>query len=142
MDITGKPRPLHTKLAEQALDFSRDAEWVMENIAFPPKLVEMGEGWKDFLVGKYDSMYFETHRVEMETGSRYIGDNRKGFCVITIVDGESARIQSLDDPNQYYEAKYLDVILVPASMPRYEVIAQGKQPVVLHKAYVREDKYQ
>lgn len=142
MDITGKPRPLHTKLAEQALDFSRDAEWVMENIAFPPKLIETGPGWRELLVGKHDSIYFETHRIEMETGSRYIGDNGPGFCVITIVDGEAARIQSVDDPDRYYEAKYLDVILVPASMPRYEVIAKGKQPVVLHKAFVREDKYQ
>lgn len=142
MDITGKPRPLHTKLAEQALDFTRDASWVMENIAFPPKLLEKGPGWKEFLVGKYDSMYFEAHRIEMETGSRYEGDNGEGFCVITIVDGESARIQSMDAPDRFYEASYLDVILVPASMPRYEVIAKGKQPVVLHKTFVREDKYQ
>jgi mannose-6-phosphate isomerase len=141
MDITGKPRPLHTKLAEQALDFSRDAEWVMENIAFPPKLLVEGKGWNEYLVGQFDSMYLETHRIEMETNSSYLGDNGEGFCVITIVDGESARIQSADDPKIFYEAKYLDVILVPASMPRYEVIAQGKQPVVLHKAFVREDKY-
>lgn len=142
MDITGKPRPLHTKLAEQALHFERDAEWVMENIAFPPKLLEIGKGWREFLVGQYESMYLETHRIEMETGSTYSGENGKGFCVITIVDGEAARIQSADDPNSFYDAKYLDVILVPASMPHYEVIAKGKQPVVLHKAFVREDKYE
>jgi mannose-6-phosphate isomerase class I len=142
MDITGKPRPLHTKLAEQALRFERDADWVMKNIAFPPKWLEAGKGWQEFVVGQYDSMYLETHRIEMETGSRYAGDNGEGFCVLTIVDGEAARIQSLDDPDSYYDAKYLDVILVPASMPRYEVIAQGKQPVVLHKAFVREDKYE
>lgn len=142
MDITGKPRPLHTKLAEQALRFERNADWVMEHIAFPPKLLEVGQGWRELLVGQYESMYLETHRIEMETGSRYAGDNREGFCVITIVDGEAARIQSVDNPSSYYEAKYLDVILVPASMPRYEVIAEGRQPVVLHKAFVREDKYE
>jgi mannose-6-phosphate isomerase class I len=140
MDITGKPRPLHTKLAEQALDFSRDGKWVMENIAFPPQLVEIGKGWREFLVGKHDSMYFATHRIEMETGSQYQGDNGEGFCVITVVDGEAARIQSAKNPNHFFDAKYLDVILVPASMGRYEVIAQGKQPVVLHKAFVREDR--
>lgn len=142
MDITGKPRPLHTKLAEQALRFERDAEWVMKNVAFEPRLVATGRGWQELLVGQYDSMYMETHRIDMETGGHYVGDNGEGFCVITIVDGEAARIQSVDDPNSFYEAKYLDVILVPASMPRYEVIAQGKQPVVLHKAFVREDMYE
>ncbi|QYK50001.1 MAG: class I mannose-6-phosphate isomerase [Anaerolineales bacterium] len=140
MDITGKPRPLHTKLAEQALRFERDEDWVMENIAFEPRLVAEGAGWKELLVGQFDDIYFETHRVEMETGSRYQGDNGDGFCVLTIVDGEAARIQSLEDPSKYYDARYLDVILVPASLGRYEVIAQGKQPVALHKAFVREDK--
>ncbi len=140
MDITGKPRPLHTKLAEQALRFERDEDWVMENIAFEPRPVAEGAGWKELLVGQFEDMYFETHRVEMETGSRYQGDNGDGFCVLTVVDGEAARIQSVDDPSKYYDAKYLDVILVPASLGRYEVLAQGKQPVVLHKAFVREDK--
>jgi mannose-6-phosphate isomerase class I len=142
LDITGKPRPLHTKLAEQALVFERDAEWVMEHIAFPPKLLSEGQGWRELLIGQYECIYFETHRVEMETGSHYTGENRDGFTVITIVDGESARIQSIDDPGCYYDARYLDVILVPASIGRYEVIATGKQPVVLHKAFVREDKYE
>ena len=41
-----------------------------------------------------------------------------------------------------YDARYLDVILVPASIGKYEVIAQGRQPVVLHKAFVREDKFE
>jgi mannose-6-phosphate isomerase len=142
LDITGKPRPLHTTLAEQALVFERDAEWVMKHIAFPPKLLSEGQGWQELLVGQYESIYFETHRVEMETGSRYPGENKDGFTVITVVDGEAARIQSLDDPSCYYDARYLDVILVPASIRRYEVIATGKQWVVLHKAFVREDRYE
>ncbi|MBS4062486.1 MAG: class I mannose-6-phosphate isomerase [Bacteroidetes bacterium] len=142
LDITGKQRPLHTNLAEQALVFDRDAEWVMKHIAFPPKLLMEGEGWREFLIGQYDQIYFETHRVEMGTGSRYPAENKDGFTVITIVDGETARIQSIDDPGHYYDASYLDVILVPASMRRYEVIATGKQPVVLHKTFVREDRYE
>jgi mannose-6-phosphate isomerase class I len=142
LDITGKPRPLHTKLAERALAYDRDAEWVMEHIAFPPRLFSEGEGWREYLIGQYECIYFETHRIEMETGSRYSEENRDGFSVLTLVDGEAARIQSLDDPGCFYDAKYLDVILVPASIRRYEVIAQGRQPLVLHKAFVREDKYE
>ncbi len=142
MDITGKPRPLHTKLAEQALVFERDAEWVMKHLAFPPRLLCEGQGWRELLVGQYEDIYFETHRIEMATGSRYPGENKDDFTVITIVDGESARIQSVEDPGCNYEAGYLDVILVPASIGKYEVIATGNQPVVLHKTFVREDKFQ
>lgn len=139
MDITGKPRPLHTKLGEQALRFERDEKWVMDNIAFAPRPFAQGEGWRELLVGQYEEIFFETHRIEMETGSRYPGDNHGDFCVLTVVDGEAVRIQSVADPSKGYDAKYLDVILVPASLGHYEVIAQGKQPVVLHKAFVREE---
>lgn len=137
-DITGKPRPLHTKLAEQALVFERDAAWVNENIAFPSKFLSEGDGWKEYLIGAYESIYFVTHRVEMETGSIYCGENKDGFTVLTIVDGEIALIQSADDPDFFYYAKYLDVILVPACIQNYQVIAKGKQPVILHKAFVRK----
>jgi mannose-6-phosphate isomerase len=142
LDITGKQRPLHTKLAERALVFDRNAEWVMKHIAFPPKLLLEGEGWRELLIGQHDSIYFETHRVEMGTGGCYPGENKDGCTVITIVDGEAARIQSVDNPGQYYDARYLDVVLVPASMRHYEVIATGRQPVVLHKTFVREDRYE
>lgn len=142
LDITGKPRPLHTKLAEQALVFDRDAEWVRENIAFPPKIFSEGEGWQEYLIGRFESIYFETHRIEMETGSTYRGKNTDGFTVITIVDGETARIQSAVDSSFYYDANYLDVVVIPASIRNYEVIGTGKQPVMLHKTFVREDRKQ
>ena len=61
----------------------------------------------------------------METGSMYCGENEDGFTVITIVDGEKATIQSADNPDFSYNAKYLDVILVPACIRNYQVIAKG-----------------
>lgn len=142
MDITGKPRPLHTKLAEEALVFERDANWVMENIAFDPILLEEGNGWRELLVGQYKDIYFQTHRIEMDTGSSYRTKQNDAFTVLTVVDGEGARIQSVDNPDFHYKANYLDVIMVPASIAEYEVISQGKQPVVLHKAFVRKETYQ
>lgn len=141
LDITGKLRPLHTKLAERALVFERNADWVMKYIAFPPKLICEGKGWQEYLVGRFESIYFETHRIEIETGSHYLGENQDGFTVITIVDGEEGRIQSVDDPSCYFDARYLDVILIPASIRNYEVVSSGKQPLVLHKTFVRKDKY-
>ena len=138
-DITGKPRPLHTKMAERALVFERNVAWVNENIAFPPKFFSEGKGWQEYLIGAYESICFVTHRVEMETGSMYCGENEDGFTVITIVDGEKATIQSADNPDFSYNAKYLDVILVPACIRNYQVIAKGKQPVILHKAFVRKN---
>ncbi len=141
-DITGKPRPIHTRLGEQALDFDRDAEWVDANVAFPPRQVAEGPGWVDFLVGRHDDMFIEAHRVEIGAGQTYQADNETGFTVVTVVDGESARIQSPGGGGRSYLAAFLDVVLIPASMPSFEVVADPRHPIVIHKTFIRHDRFQ
>jgi mannose-6-phosphate isomerase class I len=141
-DITGKPRPIHTMLGERALAFDRDVEWVNEHVAFEPQLIADGPGWADHLVGRYDGMYMETHRVEISAGQAFRGENLTGFTVLTLVDGETARIQSPGGVGRAYEAGFLDVVVVPASMPSYEVVADPRHPIVIHKTTIRADRYE
>lgn len=135
--LDGRPRPIHTKFAEETLVFSRDEDWVRENIAFDPILLDDQEEYQEYLVGKHESMYFETHRINLQNGGTYRAENDKGFCVLTVVDGEHVDIWSEENPDYRYSAKYLDVVVIPASIKNYIVEAKGKQPVVLHKAFVR-----
>ena len=132
-DAEGKLRPIHTKNAEQVLEFERDEKWVHENIIVEPKLVGEQESSKEYLVGKTDLMYYETYRIEMETGGKYEGSNNNQFTVLTIVDGEEVVIYSKSNPDYYYEASFLDIITVPASIDDYIIEAKGYQPVVVHK---------
>lgn len=141
-DITGKPRPIHTKLAGRALAFDRDAAWVERNIAFPPRLAAEGPGWTDYLVGSHDDMYIETHRIEIRAGGTRRLRNATGFSVIALVDGETARIEAAGDPSRRYEAGYLDVILIPATVPEYDVTADPRHPIVIHQTVIRADRYQ
>lgn len=141
-DITGKPRPIHTRLGEQALAFDRDPAWVDEHVAFPARQVAEGAGWTDYLVGRQDDMIIEAHRVDIAAGGTYLADNETGFTVITLVDGESALIQAPGGTGRQYRARYLDVVLVPASMPAFEVVADPRHPIVIHKTFIRHDRYQ
>lgn len=141
-DITGKPRPIHTRLGEEALAFGRDAAWVDANVAFAPRQVAEGPGWVDYLVGQVDDMYIETHRIEIGAGQTYRAANDTGFTVVTLVDGESARIQSPGAAGRAYDAQYLDVVLAPASMPEFEVVAHPRHPIVIHTTVIRADRYQ
>ena len=118
------------------------AAWVDEHVAFPAREVAGGEGWTDFLVGRQDDMYIEAHRVEIAAGQTYRGENATGFTVITLVDGETARIQAPGGGGRSYDANYLDVILVPASMPAFEVVGNPKHPIVIHTTFIRHDRYQ
>lgn len=137
--LDGRPRPIHSKLAEEALVFDRDENWVKENVAIDPVLYDEQQDFKEYIVGRHDLMYFETHKVNLNTGGTYHGKNDKGFCVLTIVDGERAEIRAEKKHEEKYLAKYLDVVLVPATVQEYEVENRGKQPVVFHKAFVREE---
>ena len=55
-DRDGNTRPIHTKNAEKVLHFERDSQWVKENIAIEPILIEEGEGYKEYIAVSY------THR--------------------------------------------------------------------------------
>ena len=138
MGLDDRPRPIHSKFAEEALVFSRDEEWVRKNVAFDPILYDEQEDYQEYIVGRNDLIYFETHKVNLNTGGTYYGNNENGFCVLTLVDGEEVEIRSKENPEHKYLAKYLDVVLVPAAVKNYVVEAKGKQPVVLHKAFVRK----
>jgi mannose-6-phosphate isomerase class I len=137
-DDNGKLRPIHTQLAQKALDFNRDGKWVSKNVAVDPVLVNDQADYQEFLVGHSDLMYFETYKVNVRAGGTYCGHNDHGFCVFTVVDGEEAEIESAEDTDRKYDAKYLDVVVLPAQVKDFEIKAKGKQPLVLHKAMVRD----
>ena len=137
-DKDGNTRPIHTKNAEKVLRFERDGAWVRENIAIEPVLLKETDQYVEYVVGKTDLMYYETHRIELCTGGVYEGSNNGQFTVVTVVDGEQARISSKSHPEFSYTARFLDVVTIPATIGDYEIRAEGYQPVVIHKTLLRE----
>lgn len=137
-DKDGKPRPIHMKNAEKVLRKERDPAWVRENVAIPPVCLRQSEGYTEYVVGKTDLMYYETHRIEIKTHGRYEGQNNGQFTVLTVVDGEQIQVFSRSDPAFAYTADFLDVVTVPASIEDYVIEAKGYQPVVVHKTILRD----
>ena len=134
-DLDGKPRPIHTYHGERELKKERTTSWVKENLVQAPKLVRNGEGWAEYIVGEHDLLYFSLRRFEFEDK---IEDDTKGkFHVLTLVDGEKVRVQSLDNPELGYTQNYLDVVVVPANIGRYVVKNLGNQPVTIHKTMLK-----
>ena len=138
-DKEGNLRPIHSKNATEVLRFERDPEWVQNNIAISPVCLEKTEEYEEYVVGKTDLMYYETHRIEMKTHGTYEGHNQGQFTVLTVVDGEQVQIYSKSHPEFSYTAHFLDVITVPASIEDYVIQAEGYQPVVVHKTLLTDD---
>jgi mannose-6-phosphate isomerase class I len=134
MDITGKPRPIHTKLSELALHFERDSKWVSKNLVFDPHTpVSTLKNSSEFLLGKSPLVPFETSQIELMAGGVFEGETKGRFVGLSLVDGEEITISSIDNPDKYYTAKYLDVVIIPACLGRYRIQAGKNQPAIVHK---------
>lgn len=135
-DFDGKPRPIHTWHGERTLAFDRRTSWVRKNIVQQPRVVRQGEGWAEYIVGECDMLYFTLRRLEFE---RTIEDNTDGrFHVLSLVDGERIRVRSVEHPERYFDAEFMDMVVVPADMGRYVVENLGNEPICIHKTMLRD----
>lgn len=140
LDFDGKQRPIHTMLGEKTVVQDRRTSWVRENIVQKPRLAAEGEGWQEYIVGENPLLYFSLRRLEFETSCEQDTHGER-FHVLALVDGEKVRIRSVEHPERYYDADYLDIICVPADMGRYVIENLGKEPIRIHKTMLR-DGYQ
>lgn len=138
-DNSGNLRPIHSHNAEQVVIKERNAIWVEQNIAIPPRIINHQTGCVESVVGSTELMYYETSRIDIDTGKKYQGKNLNQFTVVTVVDGEKVRIYSLSNPEFNYAANYLDIIIIPATIEDYIIENIGYQPVAMHKTYLKDN---
>ena len=135
-DLDGKPRPIHTWHGERNLAFERKASWVHDHIVQQPRIVRQGETWAEYIVGESDMLYFSLRRLEFETS---VEDNTNGrFHVLTLVDGERIRIRSIEHPERYFDAEFMDMVVVPADMGRYVIENLRTEPICVHKTMLKD----
>ncbi len=144
LDFDGKQRPIHTKLGELNVNQERRTSVIhdptsKDYIVQEPRLAASGEGWEEYIVGENPQLYFSLRRLEFE--KRCLQDTRGIFHVLTLVDGEKVRIRSLEHPERCFDAEFMDLVVVPASMGAYEIVNLGAEPVRVHKTLLR-DGYQ
>lgn len=136
LDFDGKQRPIHTRLGEQVVAQDRRTSWVRGNIVHEPRLDKSGEGWQEYIVGENPLLYFSLRRLEFE---KSCAQNTEGqFHVLALVDGERVRVRSVEHPERFYEADYLDIVVVPADMGEYVIENLGKEPIRIHKTMLRK----
>ena len=138
VDREGNLRPIHSKCGEAVLRFDRTTDWVKENIVMKPKLIEKGSGYKVYLIGNTELMYFQTYSIELDIGGQVEMCSNDQFTVLTMVDGEDALIYSKQNPKFCYDQKFLDIIIVPATIDVFVIKNTGYQPCVIHKTVLKE----
>ncbi|MBQ9310585.1 MAG: phosphoheptose isomerase [Bacteroidales bacterium] len=141
LDFDGKQRPIHTKLGELNVRQDRRASVIHdpdspEYIVQRPRTVREGDGWKEEVLGENAQMYISLRRLSFDSS---IDDDTDGkFHVLTVVDGDRVRIRSVEHPERYYDADFMDIVVVPASLGHYRIENLGKEPIRVHKTTLRE----
>ena len=97
---------------------------------------EEGDGWAEKIVGEHDLLYFTLRRLEFE--KRIEDDTCGKFHVLTLVDGERIRIRSVAQPERYFDAEYMDMVVVPADMGRYVIENLRTEPICVHKTMLKD----
>ncbi len=135
LDLDGVPRPIHSYHGERVLRKERNKKWINENVVQSPRTVREGEGWKESIIGEHDLLYFSLRHLEFE---KEIEDNTDGrFHVLSLVNGSSVVVESIDNPELCYKQNYLDIIVVPASVGRYRIRNLSGCPVTIHKTMLK-----
>lgn len=133
--ITGVPRPIHMKMGRDVLRTERDAKWVNENLVNHGRVVRDDTSGKEIIVGEHDLLYFSLRNLIFENA---MDDDTNGlFHVLALVDGEKVRVESIDNPEFYYEMNSLDIVVVPANFGKYKVINLGVGTVTIHKTHLK-----
>lgn len=136
LDIDGVPRPIHTFHGENVLRKERNTTWINNNVVQAPRTVREGEDWRETILGEHELLYFSLRHLEFE---KEIEDDTNGkFHVLSLVNGQSVIIESIDNPELSYKQNFLDIVVVPASVGRYRIRNLTNNPVIIHKTMLKE----
>ncbi|NLB44819.1 MAG: phosphoheptose isomerase [Clostridiaceae bacterium] len=135
-DLEGKLRPIHTYHGDKVLRRDFKAAWVDKNLVQAPRTIREGDTWREIIVGEHDLLYFSLRNLVFD--QRIEDDTCDRFHVLALVDGEKVQVRSLKDPSRFFEQRYLDIVVVPASFGPYEIINKGVGSVVMHKTMLKE----
>lgn len=136
LDFDGKQRPIHTALGEENVAQDRRTSWIRSNVVQQPRVIRSGKDWKEEIVGEHPLLYFSLRRLQLWTSIE--DDTKDRFHVLVVVDGERIRVRSVDHPECFYDADYLDMVVVPKSVGHYVIENLGDGPAILHKTLLRE----
>ena len=141
-DLDGNPRPIHSYYGALNLNHNMTETYVKENLVNGRKRVlREDENGKEIVVGECDQLYFSLRNLVF--GDYFTDDTKRysesgDFFVYALVDGEDVIVRSKAHPERQFRMKYMDMVVIPASMGEVELI--NNKPgtwTVMHKTMLK-----
>ncbi len=133
---TGMPRPIHLKMGKDVIHGERDKKWIEENLVNHGGTVREGDGFKEIIVGEHDLLYFSLRNLIFDSEITDVTDGL--FHVLALVNGEKVRVESIENPELYYDMNYLDMAVIPANFGEYRIKNLGVGTVTVHKTHLKK----
>ncbi len=143
-DLDGNPRPIHSYYGALNLNHAMTESYVKENLVNGrSRVLREDENGREIVVGECDQLYFSLRNLVF--GDYFTDDTKRysesgDFFVYALVDGEDVTVRSKADPARAYRMKYMDMVVIPASMGEVELI--NNKPgtwTVMHKTMLKRE---
>jgi mannose-6-phosphate isomerase class I len=134
-DLDGRMRPIHIDHAFRVIKWHCRTTWVGRHLVQKPVLVRSGPGWAEYKIGDRPEFFHVVFRLEFK--NRILDRTRGRFHILTLVEGQSVRIESSKDPNRCLILRYSETAVVPAVFGEYRIVNLGNIPCKIAKARLR-----
>ncbi|MBP3853728.1 MAG: class I mannose-6-phosphate isomerase [Erysipelotrichaceae bacterium] len=133
--LDGLPRPVHLAHGKKNIRWERTTDWVRKNLVNAIVPVEENEHYKEEHTGLHELEFIETRRLWIE--DEVIIENQDNVNMMNLVEGQEARIESLDGSFAPFVLHYAETMIVPAAVKGYKIVNPTGQTIGILRAYVR-----
>ncbi|MFR9074160.1 MAG: hypothetical protein ACLVJU_13800 [Blautia sp.] len=115
--------------------WDRDTKWVYENIVGQQKTLEKTKDCEIERTGLHSREFIDTIRYTLSAPYTVSMDDT--VHMINLVDGRSARIESVDGRFEPFTVHYAETAVVPAAVGTYRIVPEEGETIKMVVASVR-----
>ncbi|MEI6410928.1 MAG: class I mannose-6-phosphate isomerase [Bacteroidota bacterium] len=138
LGLDGLPRAINIGHGKENIVWSRNTEWVADNLLNRVTPITQGTGWWEERTGLHETEFIETRRHWFS--EKVPHDTNGNLHVLNLVEGREAIVESPTKAFKPFVVHYAETFIVPASVGAYTIRPHGEsegQVCATLKAYVR-----
>ncbi|GAC1408603.1 MAG: class I mannose-6-phosphate isomerase [Actinomycetota bacterium] len=136
--LDGLPRPVHIDHGEKVIQWNRDTGYAQRRLINQVRPLAEGDGWREERTGLHEAEFIETRRHWFTRRAPHAALDR--VCVLNLVKGEEAVVESPDGAFDPYLVHYAETFIVPAAAGPFTITPlRGGEECATIKAFVRTD---
>lgn len=135
LGMDGLPRPIHLDHGMKNIQWNRDTKWVYDNIVGQTRTMEKTENCEVERTGLHSREFIDTIRYTLSGPHTVSMDDT--VHVMNLVEGRSARIESMDGSFAAFTVHYAETAIVPAAVGTYRIVPEEGEMIRMLVASVR-----